>query len=63
MIPGTSGFYSGCEREWFRPICEGDKFIYRVMVPLQNNLMNKVNLPGVSCNHTKNATTTVRVVN
>ena len=31
MIPGTSGFYSGCEREWFRPVCEGEKITYRVM--------------------------------
>ena len=40
MIPGTSGFYSGCEREWFRPICEGDKFTYRVMVPSDNLMKN-----------------------
>ena len=38
MILGTSGFYSGCEREWFRPICEGDKITYRVMCPAENKI-------------------------
>jgi len=38
MIPGIDGFYSGCEREWFRPICEGDKFTYRIMCPAENRM-------------------------
>ena len=36
MIPGIAGFYSGCEREFFRPICEGDQFTYRIMCPSKN---------------------------
>jgi hypothetical protein len=36
MIPGIAGFYSGCEREFFRPICEGDQFTYRIMCPSRN---------------------------
>jgi acyl dehydratase len=36
VIPGIDGMYSGCEREWFRPVCEGDKFTYRVMCPAEN---------------------------
>jgi hypothetical protein len=38
MIPGIAGFYSGCEREWFRPICVGDKFTYRIMCPAENRM-------------------------
>ncbi len=30
---GIGGFYSGSDREWFRPLCEGDKITYRVMCP------------------------------
>ena len=33
MIPGIAGFYSGCDREWFRPVCDGDNFTYRVIFP------------------------------
>ena len=40
MIPGIAGFYSGCEREWFRPICEGDKYTYRIMCPSENKMKN-----------------------
>ncbi len=36
MIPGIHGMYSGCDREWFKPVCEGDKFTYRVMCPSEN---------------------------
>ena len=36
---GVSGFYSGSEREWFRPLCEGDKIDYRVMYPSDVKLM------------------------
>jgi len=36
MIPGIAGFYSGCEREYFRPICVGDQFTYRIMCPSKN---------------------------
>ncbi len=39
MIPGIAGFYSGSTREWFRPVCEGDRFTYRVMCPSENILM------------------------
>jgi len=38
MIPGIAGFYSGCEREYFRPICEDDKFTYRIMCPSENRM-------------------------
>ena len=33
MIPGIAGFYSGCDREWFSPVCDGDNFTYRVNFP------------------------------
>ena len=36
MIPGIAGFYSGCEREFFRPVCVGDNFTYRIMCPSEN---------------------------
>ena len=36
MIPQIAGYYSGCDREWFKPICVGDKFTYRVMCPSDN---------------------------
>jgi hypothetical protein len=36
---GISGFYSGSDREWFRPFCEGDKVDYRVMYPSDVVLM------------------------
>ena len=36
MIPQIAGYYSGCDREWFKPICIGDKFTYRVMCPSDN---------------------------
>jgi len=39
MIPEIAGYYSGCEREWFKPICVGDKFTYRVMCPSDNKVM------------------------
>ena len=39
MIPEIAGYYSGCEREWFKPICVGDKFTYRVMCPSDNKEM------------------------
>ena len=47
MIPGIAGFYSGCEREWFRPVCEGDKFTYRVMCPSENKIKNGKFADGV----------------
>ncbi len=37
--PGITGMYSGCDREWFRPVCEGDKYTYRVMCPSENRMM------------------------
>ncbi len=37
---GMSGFYSGSDREWFRPFCEGDKINYRVMYPADLKLMS-----------------------
>jgi acyl dehydratase len=40
MIPEIAGYYSGCEREWFKPICVGDKFTYRVMCPSDNKEMH-----------------------
>jgi acyl dehydratase len=36
MIPEIAGYYSGCDREWFKPVCVGDKFTYRVMCPSDN---------------------------
>jgi acyl dehydratase len=39
MIPEIAGYYSGCEREYFKPICVGDKFTYRVMCPSDNKEM------------------------
>ena len=33
MITGIAGFYSGCDREWFRPVCVGDDYTYRVIHP------------------------------
>jgi len=36
MIPQIAGYYSGCDREWFKPICVGDKFTYRVICPSDN---------------------------
>jgi len=36
MIAGIAGFYSGCEREFFRPVCVGDNFTYRIMCPSEN---------------------------
>ncbi len=30
---GVSLYYSGSEREWFRPFCEGDQITYRGMYP------------------------------
>jgi acyl dehydratase len=39
MIPEIAGYYSGCEREWFKPVCVGDKFTYRVMCPSDNKEM------------------------
>ncbi len=38
MMPDVRGYYSGCEREWFRPVCEGDKITYRTMCPSKNVL-------------------------
>ena len=39
MIPEIAGYYSGCDREWFKPVCVGDKFTYRVMCPSDNKEM------------------------
>jgi acyl dehydratase len=39
MIPDIAGYYSGCDREWFKPVCVGDKFTYRVMCPSENKVM------------------------
>ena len=36
---GISGFYSGSDHEWFRPLCEGDQIDYRVMYPSDVVLM------------------------
>ena len=36
---GISGFYSGSDHEWFRPLCEGDKIDYKVMFPSDAVLM------------------------
>ncbi len=40
MIPEIAGYYSGCEREYFKPVCVGDKFTYRVMCPSDNVVMH-----------------------
>ncbi len=40
MIPEIAGYYSGCDREWFKPVCVGDKFTYRVMCPSENKVMS-----------------------
>ncbi len=40
IIPGIAGFYSGCDREWFRPVCEGDNYTYRVTFPSEIKVMN-----------------------
>jgi acyl dehydratase len=39
VIAGVDGMYSGCDREWFRPVCVGDTFTYRVMCPAENKVM------------------------
>ena len=36
---GISGFYSGSEHEWFRPLAEGDKINYRIKYPSDAKLM------------------------
>ena len=40
MSSELAGYYSGCDREYFKPICVGDKFTYRVMCPSENKLMS-----------------------
>jgi acyl dehydratase len=39
VMPGVDGMYSGCDREWFRPVCVGDTFTYRVLCPAENKIM------------------------
>ena len=39
VIAGVDGMYSGCDREWFRPVCVGDTLTYRVMCPAENKVM------------------------
>jgi hypothetical protein len=36
--PGVEGFLSGFEWEYFRPVCEGDKYVARVIYPLDVQL-------------------------
>ena len=40
MVSEVAGYYSGCDREWFRPVCVGDKFTYRVICPSENKVMS-----------------------
>jgi hypothetical protein len=47
MMPEIAGYYSGFDREWFRPIREGDKFTYRVICPSENIV--KASLSNLHC--------------